>query len=166
VKIIVLAAGYATRLYPLTLTCPKPLLPVAGQPMIDYVLDHLAPIGGIDRIYIVTNARFAGQFQKWADDNRARKRKFDLTIVNDHSTDEKNKLGALGDLHLVISRENLDDDLIVVAADRSSTTTAILVSSGLTEKKLTVVAPPGTVVTSVAPDGATTIRILVSPSRK
>jgi len=117
VKIIVLAAGYATRLYPLTLTCPKPLLPVAGQPMIDYVLDHLAPIGGIDRIYIVTNARFAGQFQKWADDYRARKRKFDLTIVNDHSTDEKNKLGALGDLHLVISRENVDDDLIVVAAD-------------------------------------------------
>ncbi len=116
-KIIVLAAGYATRLYPLTLTCPKPLLPVAGKPMIDYVLDHLATIGGIDRIYIVTNARFAGQFQKWADDNRARKRKFDLTIVNDHSTDEKNKLGALGDLHLVISRENLDDDLIVVAAD-------------------------------------------------
>src|SRR5216684_2137499 len=116
-KIIVLAAGYATRLYPLTLTCPKPLLPVAGKPMIDYVLDHLAPIGGIDRIYIVTNAKFADQFQDWADNHRAPKGKFDLTIVNDQSTDEQNKLGALGDLHLVITREKVDDDLIVVAAD-------------------------------------------------
>jgi len=116
-KIIVLAAGYATRLYPLTLTCPKPLLPVAGKPMIDYVLDHLAPIGGIDRIYIVTNAKFADQFQNWADDYRAREGKFNFTIVNDHSTDEQNKLGALGDLHLVITRETVDDDLIVVAAD-------------------------------------------------
>ena len=59
-KVIILAAGYATRLYPLTLTQPKPLLPVAGKPMIDYVLDNLAPIGGIDRVYVVTNAKFVG----------------------------------------------------------------------------------------------------------
>jgi hypothetical protein len=87
-KIIILAAGYATRLYPLTLTRPKPLLPVAGKPMIDYVLDNLAPIGGIDHVYIVTNARFADQFQKWADDYRANKAKLDFTIVNDRSTDD------------------------------------------------------------------------------
>jgi glucose-1-phosphate thymidylyltransferase len=61
-KVLILAAGYATRLYPLTLTRPKPLLPVAGKPMIDYVLDNIAPIGGIDRVYIVTNAKFADQF--------------------------------------------------------------------------------------------------------
>ena len=66
-KVIYLAAGYATRLYPLTLTQPKPLLPVAGKPMVEYVLDNLAPIGGLDRIYVVTNAKFAGHFQKWAD---------------------------------------------------------------------------------------------------
>ncbi len=66
-NVIVLAAGYATRLYPLTLNQPKPLLPVAGKPMIEHVLDKLAPIGGIDRIYVVTNAKFAGHFQKWAD---------------------------------------------------------------------------------------------------
>ncbi len=70
-KVIILAAGYATRLYPLTLTQPKPLLPVAGKPMIEYVLDNLAPIGGIDRIYVVTNAKFAGHFQRWAEDYRA-----------------------------------------------------------------------------------------------
>jgi glucose-1-phosphate thymidylyltransferase len=116
-KVIILAAGYATRLYPLTLTQPKPLLPVAGKPMIDHVLDNLAPVGGIDRVYIVTNAKFASHFQQWADNYRATKARLDFTIVNDGSTDDSNKLGAIGDLHLVITRERVDDDIIVVAGD-------------------------------------------------
>src|SRR5262245_61470117 len=116
-KVIILAAGYATRLYPLTLTQPKPLLPVASKPMIEYVLDNIAPIGGIDRVYVVTNAKFAGHFQEWADQYRATKTQLDFTIVNDKSTDDTNKLGAIGDLHLVITKENVDDDLIVVAGD-------------------------------------------------
>jgi len=116
-KVVILAAGYATRLYPLTLTQPKPLLPVAGKPMIEYVLDNLAPIGGIDRIYVVTNAKFAAHFQKWADGYRETKAKLDFTIVNDGSTDDTNKLGAIGDLHLVVTREHVDDDVIVVAGD-------------------------------------------------
>ena len=116
-KVVLLAAGYATRLYPLTLTQPKPLLPVAGKPMIEYVLDNLAPVGGIERVYVVTNAKFAGHFQKWADGYRATKSKLGFTIVNDGSTDDTNKLGAIGDLHLVITREKVDDDLVVVAGD-------------------------------------------------
>ena len=116
-NVIILAAGYATRLYPLTLTQPKPLLPVAGKPMIDHVLDNLTPIPGIQRVFIVTNAKFAGHFQKWADDYRARKARLDFTIVNDGSTDDSNKLGAIGDLHLVLTREKVDDDIIVVAGD-------------------------------------------------
>ena len=116
-KVIILAAGYATRLYPLTLTQPKPLLPVAGKPMVEFVLDNLAPIGGLDRIYVVTNAKFAGHFQKWADDYRAKKAKLDFTVVNDGSTDDSNKLGAIGDMHLVLTREHVDDDIIVVAGD-------------------------------------------------
>ena len=116
-KVIILAAGYATRLYPLTLTQPKPLLLVAGKPMIEYVLDNLAPIGGLDRIYVVTNAKFATHFQKWSDNYRATKAKLDFTIVNDGSTDDTNKLGAIGDLHLVLTREKVDDDVIVVAGD-------------------------------------------------
>jgi glucose-1-phosphate thymidylyltransferase len=116
-KVLILAAGYATRLYPLTLTQPKPLLPVAGQPMIEYVLDNLAPIGGIDRVYVVTNAKFAGHFETWSQAYRASGSKLDFTIVNDASTDDSNKLGAIGDLHLVITRENIQDDLIVVAGD-------------------------------------------------
>jgi glucose-1-phosphate thymidylyltransferase len=116
-KVLILAAGYATRLYPLTQNQPKPLLPVAGKPMIEYVLDNIAPIGGIDRVYVVTNNKFAGHFQKWADNYRATKSKLDFTIVNDQSTDDTNKLGAIGDLHLVITKEKVDDDLIVVAGD-------------------------------------------------
>jgi glucose-1-phosphate thymidylyltransferase len=116
-KVIILAAGYATRLYPLTLTQPKPLLPVAGKPMVEYVLDNLAPIGGIDRIYVVTNAKFAGHFQKWADNYRETKAKLNFTIVNDNSTDDTNKLGAIGDIHYVLKTQNVDDDVIVVAGD-------------------------------------------------
>jgi glucose-1-phosphate thymidylyltransferase len=116
-KVIILAAGYATRLYPLTLTRPKPLLPVAGKAMIEYVLDNLAPIGGLDRIYVVTNAKFAGPFQEWSDGFRAAGSRLQFTIVNDGSTDDSNKLGAIGDMHFVITREGIDDDIIVVAGD-------------------------------------------------
>ena len=116
-KVIILAAGYATGLYALTLTRPKPLLPVAGQPMIDYVLDNLAPIGGLDRIYVVTNAKFVSHFEQWAADYRAHKANLNFTIVNDRSTDDSNKLGAIGDIHFVLEQQRVNDDLIVVAGD-------------------------------------------------
>ena len=116
-KVIILAAGYATRLYPLTLTQPKPLLTVAGKPMVDYVLDNLATIPGLDRVYLVTNAKFAEHFERWAENYRAAKTPLNFTIVNDGSTDDTNTLGAIGDLHLVLNRENLDDDIVVVAGD-------------------------------------------------
>jgi glucose-1-phosphate thymidylyltransferase len=116
-KVIILAAGYATRLYPLTLTQPKPLLPVAGQPMVEYVLDNLAPIGGIDRIYVVTNAKFASHFEQWSQAYRASKSKLNFTVVNDGSTDDTNKLGAIGDIHFVLNTQKVDDDIIVVAGD-------------------------------------------------
>ena len=116
-KVIILAAGYATRLYPLTLTTPKPLLPVAGKPMVDHVLDNLAAITRIDRIYVVTNAKFAVHFQAWADNYRSKKARLDFTVINDGSTDDSNKLGAIGDIHFVLQKEQVDDDVIVVAGD-------------------------------------------------
>lgn len=116
-KVVLLAAGYATRLYPLTLTVAKPLLPVAGKPMINYVLDNLAPIRGIDHVYVVTNAKFAEQFQTWANAYRSHGADLRFTIVNDKSTDDSNKLGAIGDLHLVLQQQNLQDDILVVAGD-------------------------------------------------
>jgi glucose-1-phosphate thymidylyltransferase len=81
------------------------------------VLDNLAPIGGIDRIYVVTNAKFAGHFQQWSADYRAKKAKLNFTIVNDRSTDDTNKLGAIGDIHFVLTSQNVTDDIIVVAGD-------------------------------------------------
>src|SRR5260221_13936712 len=116
-KVVVLAAGYATRLYPLTLTQPKSLLPVAGKPMINYVLDNLAPIAGIDRVYVVSNAKFSAQFQAWAEDYRRANPQLNFTVTNDGSMEEADKLGAIGDLHLVLTREQIDDDVIVVAGD-------------------------------------------------
>jgi glucose-1-phosphate thymidylyltransferase len=116
-KVVVLAAGYATRLYPLTLNQPKPLLPVAGKPMIEHVLDNLAPIAGIDRIYVVTNAKFTGHFQKWSEHYHATKSKLEFTVVNDGTTSDADKLGAIGDIHYVLKTQNVDDDLIVVAGD-------------------------------------------------
>jgi len=116
-KVIILAAGYATRLYPLTLTQPKPLLPVAGKPMIEYVLDNLAPIEGIDQVFVVTNAKFADHFLKWANHYGRNYPQQRFTIINDGSTDDTNKLGAIGDLHLVLTREKVTDDIMVVAGD-------------------------------------------------
>jgi glucose-1-phosphate thymidylyltransferase len=114
-KVIILAAGYATRLYPLTLTQPKPLLPVAGKPMIDHVLARLAPIGGIDRVYVVTNAKFAGHFERWSAGEHPGR--FPITVVNDGTTDDTNKRGAIGDIHFVLTTQNVSDDIVVVAGD-------------------------------------------------
>ena len=116
-KVIILAAGYATRLYPLTLNQPKPLLEVAGKPMIEHVLDNLKPIRNIDTVYVVTNNKFTSHFEKWANTYSANADNLNITIINDGTTDDSNKLGAIGDVHLVLEREKIDDDVIIVAGD-------------------------------------------------
>jgi glucose-1-phosphate thymidylyltransferase len=116
-KLIVLAAGYATRLYPLTLDRPKPLLEVAGRAIIEHVLNNLLPVRGIERVYVVTNAKFVDHFRQWANGYAAAKAACDLTVVNDGTTDDSNKLGAIGDLDLVLRRERVEGDIIVVAGD-------------------------------------------------
>jgi glucose-1-phosphate thymidylyltransferase len=116
-KLIVLAAGYATRLYPLTLNQPKPLLGCAGKPMLEHVLDNLATIPDIDHAYVVTNEKFAGHFEDWAKNYKCPNLHFGFTVVNDHSTDDSNKLGAIGDMHLVLTQYQINDDIIVVGGD-------------------------------------------------
>ena len=116
-KLIILAAGYATRLYPLTLNQPKPLLPVAGKPMVDHVLASLGAIDAIDEAFIVTNEKFAGHFESWAGRRDTSGFTAPVRVVNDHSTGDDNKLGAIGDLHLVLKSQGIDDDVIVVAGD-------------------------------------------------
>lgn len=116
-KLIILAAGYATRLYPLTLNQPKPLLPVAGKPMLEHVLDNISTIRAIDHAYVVTNAKFASHFEKWAQSYQRPDLHFSFSIVNDQSTNEENRLGAIGDMHLVLKKYVIDDDIIVIGGD-------------------------------------------------
>jgi glucose-1-phosphate thymidylyltransferase len=117
-NVLILAAGYATRLYPLTETKAKPLLEVAGKPMIEWVLDNLAPIPDIGTVYVVTNDKFARDFQAWADHYAKAQPELIFKIVNDGSRSDADKLGAIGDIRLVIDREELSSEpLIVVAGD-------------------------------------------------
>ena len=112
-KAVILAAGYATRLYPLTLNRPKALLDVAGRPMVEHLLEQLEGVEGLDGIYLVTNSKFAGAFRDWA----AAWGGAEVRIVDDGTVDEESKLGAIGDLDLAISEAAIDDDLIVLAGD-------------------------------------------------
>jgi glucose-1-phosphate thymidylyltransferase len=113
-KAVVLAAGYATRLYPLTRDRPKPLLEVGGRPILERLLEQLAEVEALTDVYVVTNSRFAEAFRDFAAGWEGRLR---ISVVDDGTTDDENKLGAIGDLALVIEREGLDDDLVVAAGD-------------------------------------------------
>lgn len=115
---LILAAGYATRLYPLTLNKAKPLLEVGGKPIIEWLLDNLADVPGLGTVYIVTNAKFAGDFQNLANGYQEQHREITIKIINDGSKSDDDKLGAIGDINLVLMRENLtDEDLLVIAGD-------------------------------------------------
>lgn len=115
-KGIVLAAGYATRLYPLTESRAKPLLPVGGRPMLDYIVDALGEVPEIDTIHIVTNHKFAASFVNWAE-GRERDR-VGLVIHDDRTTSEEDRLGAIGAVLLAVDEAGLEgEDLLVVAGD-------------------------------------------------
>jgi glucose-1-phosphate thymidylyltransferase len=111
VKAVVLAGGYATRLYPLTRDRPKHLLEVGGRPILELLLERL-PLDELDAVYIVTNAKFARRFREWAESYPV-----DVVVIDDGTTNEDDRLGAIGDLRLAIESEGLDDDLIVAAGD-------------------------------------------------
>lgn len=113
-KALILAAGYATRLYPLTIGRPKPLLPVGGKPMVDYIMDKLEPLPEIDEIYIVTNNRFFKHFEKWKSHHLSSKK---ITIINDKTLTNEDRLGAIGDMQLVIEEARIKEDLLVIAGD-------------------------------------------------
>ena len=110
-KAVILAGGYATRLYPLTRARPKHLLEVGGRPILELLLERL-PLDELDAVYVVTNAKFAGRFSEWAESYPA-----DVVVLDDGTTSEEDRLGAIGDLQLAIESQGLDDDLIVAAGD-------------------------------------------------
>ena len=113
-KCVVLAAGYATRLYPLTLDTPKPLLDVAGRSILDRILDKVERIREIDEVILVSNHKFFRDFSAWAS---GRSFPWKLTVIDDGSTGNENRLGAVADLDFAVRESNIRDDALVLAAD-------------------------------------------------
>jgi glucose-1-phosphate thymidylyltransferase len=111
VKCVILAAGYATRLYPLTLDRPKALLPVAGKPMLEHLLARLEEVP-LEDVLVVTNSKFARAFEGWA-----AARGGGVHVLDDGTRDDETRLGAIGDLDLAIREAGIDDDLLVLAGD-------------------------------------------------
>ncbi|MBW2971727.1 nucleotidyltransferase family protein [Candidatus Woesearchaeota archaeon] len=113
-KAIILAAGYATRLYPLTLNTPKPLLEVGKKKMVEHIIHKLEEIDEIDEIHIVTNEKYYNNFVEWRKSFPCTR---NIRVHNDGTKNNDDRLGALGDLHFTIQKGNIDDDVIVVGGD-------------------------------------------------
>jgi glucose-1-phosphate thymidylyltransferase len=112
---VVLAAGYATRLRPLTDSVAKPLLPLAGRPMLDYLADKVDDVADVESLHVVTNSRFAPDFEAWA---RSRSGRLRVRVHDDGTSSNSDRLGAIGDLRFVIERAGIEgEDLFVVAGD-------------------------------------------------
>jgi len=108
-KTIILAGGYATRLHPITASRAKPLLPVVGRPIIDYILDHY-PFS--DRPILSTNRCFASQFERWiADSGR------EVELVVEKTACEAEKLGTIGAIHFLIQKLEIEEDILVIGGD-------------------------------------------------
>jgi glucose-1-phosphate thymidylyltransferase len=117
-KCLLLGAGYATRLYPLTLHQPKPLLPVGGIPILERLCDQVGRIREVDRIELVSNRRYFPAYEAWlAEYRRRRPRALPLRLHDDGSGSPEDRLGAIGDILFVLDRAALDDDLLVLAGD-------------------------------------------------
>lgn len=113
-KAIILAAGYATRLYPLTKNQPKPLLQVGNQTMLDSIVEKMVAVDEIDEIFIVTNDKFHEHFENWVGQANYDIR---LTVINDGTLSNEDRLGALGDIQHVINTAHVQEDLMIVAGD-------------------------------------------------
>ena len=112
---LVLAAGYGTRMYPLTEQTPKTLLPVGSGSILGLLLQKLAPSGvGVTRIVLVSNHRFAEPFQRWFSNTRT---PAPWVVLDDGSTSDADRLGSVGDLAFAVRQEKIDDDLLVLGSD-------------------------------------------------
>jgi len=113
-KALILAAGYATRLYPLTKKYPKPLLEVKDKPIINYIIDKIELVNGINEIFIVTNSKFISDFRRWA---KTISSPIKITLVDDLTKSNRDRLGAIGDISFVIKKKKIQEDLLVVGGD-------------------------------------------------
>lgn len=111
-KCLILAAGYATRLYPLTENFPKPLLKVGNKTILDWLIDDIDTLGLVDEYVVISNHKFAEHFESWAKE-KAQK----ITVVDDGTSTNETRLGAVCDIQFAIDKLGLDDDMLVIAGD-------------------------------------------------
>ncbi len=113
-KAIVLAAGYATRLHPLTENQPKPLLNVGDKPIVERIVEKIDHVEEIDEIFIVTNQKFYPMFQVWLESYHPKKK---IKVINDGTLTNDDRLGAIGDFNFVLQQENIQDSVLMIAGD-------------------------------------------------
>lgn len=111
-KCLILAAGYATRLYPLTENFPKPLLEVGGKTILDWLVDDIDTAGLVDEYVVISNHKYAHHFTAWAQKKNAK-----ITVVDDGTSSNETRLGAVKDIQFAIAQLGLDDDMLVIAGD-------------------------------------------------
>jgi len=110
---IILAGGYGTRLYPLTLNAPKPMVAVAGKPMIEYLIEKLQKLPEISEIIIVSNAKFIHNFEEWL----AQKNYKNITLLNDGTTSNEDRLWPVGDMLFAVNNHPINEDAIILGGD-------------------------------------------------
>ena len=115
-KCLILAAGYATRLYPLTENFPKPLLKVGEKSILDWLVEDLVETTDIDECVVISNHKFAQHFEDWKN-NKKKVRSYEITVIDDGTSTNETRLGAVKDIQLVVEMLNISDDLLVMAGD-------------------------------------------------
>lgn len=111
-KCLILAAGYATRLYPLTKNFPKPLLKVGDKTILDWLVDDIDTAGEVDEYVVISNHKYAHHFVDWAKTKQQK-----ITVVDDGTNTNETRLGAVKDIQFAIDKLQLDDDMLVIAGD-------------------------------------------------
>ncbi len=136
-KAIILAAGYATRLHPLTKNLSKCLIEVKGKPIIEYAIRKIEEVAQVDQIFIVTNEKFSLSFEQWLQSFSSSKQ---IKLINDRTASNEDRLGAIGDIAYVIDNEQLDSDLLIVGGDNLFEFSLVQFVNFFKEKKESVVA--------------------------
>jgi len=111
-KCLILAAGYATRLYPLTENFPKPLLKVGEKTILDWLIDDIDTLGLVDEYVVISNHKYAQHFEAWANEKNQK-----ITVVDDGTSTNETRLGAVKDIHFAIEKLDIDDEMLVIAGD-------------------------------------------------